>query len=66
MVQNNFFQYNSGETTKNSDINLDPAIPLTLVFIIVPGSIIVVSTKQLNGKKRNLHTSKSTDKNTKF
>jgi len=66
MIKNNFFQYNSGETTRNSNINLDPAIPLALVFIIVPGTVIFVSTKQLNGKKRGQKNSKSTDKNIKF
>ncbi len=66
MLKDNFFQYNSGDTVKSSNINVDPAIPLALVFIIVPGAVIFVSTKQLNGKKRRLHTSKNTDKNTKF
>jgi len=66
MIKNNFFQYNSGETTRNSNINLDPAIPLAIVFIIVPGSVIFVSSKQLNGKKRRQNNSKNTDKNTKF
>lgn len=64
MIKNNFFQYSPGETTGNSNINLDPVIPLALVFIIVPGSVIIISTKQLNGKR--LNDSKSTDKNTKF
>ena len=62
MIKNNFFQSSPGEPTGNSYINLEPAIPLALVFIILPGSVIIISTKQLNGKK----TSKSTDKNTKF
>lgn len=62
MIKNNFFQYSSEETTGNSNINLDPAIPLALVFIIVPGSVIVISTKQLDLKKRRVNT----NKNTKF
>ena len=66
MIKDNFFQYNSGDPSKSPTMNLDPAIPLALVFIIVPGSVIIVSTRQLNDKKRRLNTCKNTDKNTKF
>jgi len=66
MIKDNFFQYNTGEPTGSSNINVDPAIPIALVFIIVPGAVIFVSTKQLNGKKRRFRTSKNSDKNTKF
>ena len=66
MIKNNFFQYSPGEPTGDVNMNLDPAIPLALVFIIIPGSVIIVSSKQLNGKKRKLNNSKNTDKNNKF
>ena len=66
MIKNNFFQYSPSGPTGDVNMNLDPAIPLALVFIIIPGSVIIVSTKQLNGKKRRINNSKSTDKNTKF
>ena len=67
MIKNNFFVYSPNDhTTEDEKISLESAIPLTLVFIIVPGSVIIISTKQLNGKKRKLATSKNIDKNTKF
>ncbi|MFX0044029.1 MAG: hypothetical protein ACFE8L_14035, partial [Candidatus Hodarchaeota archaeon] len=66
MINNGFFQYSSEDPTGSSNFNVDSAIPLAIVFIAIPGTVIFVSTKQLNGKKRRLHTSKNADKNPKF
>jgi prenyltransferase beta subunit len=67
MIKYNFFEYQGTVDPPPGDdqkTNLEPAIPLALVFIIVPGSVFMISNKQLNSKKRKL--ANNTDKKSRF
>ncbi|MFX1410246.1 MAG: hypothetical protein ACFFA6_07830 [Promethearchaeota archaeon] len=53
MVKKKFFEFDSIVPNKSLKNNLELAIPLAFIFIGVPGSVIAISTKQLNKSKRN-------------
>ncbi|MFX1315419.1 MAG: hypothetical protein ACFE9T_06110 [Promethearchaeota archaeon] len=53
MIKKQFFEQSTVIPNKLLNKNLDLAIPLTFIFIGIPGSVIAISTRQLNKSKRN-------------